>query len=234
MNGAVLTPGSFPALPAILRWCRTQIEAQPMERIAMGSLLGLLIVGGALLRVQGVGFPAYFTFDEELFVRNAHNYLLGLPDANDHPPLGKLVMAVGMALFGYNSLGWRFASVCFGLQSVLMAYWLAAQLFDRRAGWLAAAFVAADGFFISYSRAGLLDGMLSCLVLWGVLAAVASRSWLGTLASAMRLRSSGVAVWQSFPLPPPSWCSAAPRKPPSCASAWPPSSTPHCGREGWP
>ena len=39
----------------------------------------------------GLPWPTWFTFDEEPFVKNAHNYALGLPDNNDHPPFGKLL-----------------------------------------------------------------------------------------------------------------------------------------------
>jgi dolichyl-phosphate-mannose--protein O-mannosyl transferase len=158
-----------------------------------------MIVGGAVLRIQGFGAPSFYTFDEELFAKNAHNYLLGAADVNDHPPLGKLVMAVGMVLFGYSSVGWRFASVCFGLQTILIAFLLARALFeDARRGWFAAAFVAADGFFIAHSRAGLLDGMLACLVLWSVLLAVTARGWAGVLASAVMVGLATSVKWSGI------------------------------------
>ena len=67
--------------------------------------LGIMIVGGVVIRIQGVPWPNWFTFDEEPFVKNAHNYALGVPDSNDHPPFGKLIISLGMLIFGYNSLG---------------------------------------------------------------------------------------------------------------------------------
>jgi dolichyl-phosphate-mannose--protein O-mannosyl transferase len=149
-------------------------------------LLAVMLVGGVSLRIQGIDRPPWLTYDEDAFVPQAHHYLLGLPDTNDHPPLGKLLMAVGYLLLGYNPVGWRFASLCFGLQAIVIAFWLGRCLFgSRRAGWFAAAWVAADGCFLAYSRAGLLDGMLSCLVLWSLLAAVTARSWSGVLATAV-------------------------------------------------
>ncbi len=152
----------------------------------VSACLLTLIVAGVALRIQHVAEPATFTFDEELFVKNAHNYLLGLPDANDHPPLGKLVLAAGLLAFGYNSLGFRCVSLCFGIQNLFVSYWLARCLFrSSRAGWFAAAFVAADGFFIAYSRVALLDGLLTCLVLSSVLAAVTARNARGVALSAV-------------------------------------------------
>jgi dolichyl-phosphate-mannose--protein O-mannosyl transferase len=149
-------------------------------------LLATMLVGGICLRIQGVGYPPWYTFDEEQFGRNAHHYLVGLPDDNDHPPLGKLFLGAGLLLFGYNSLGWRFVPLCFGLFLPVVAGWLGRALFhSRRAGWMAAAFVAADGSFLAYSRAGLLDGVLTCLVLWSMLAAVTARSPGGVLGAAV-------------------------------------------------
>jgi dolichyl-phosphate-mannose--protein O-mannosyl transferase len=85
-----------------------------------------------------------------------------------------------MLLYGDTSVGWRFAPMVFGLASVVVAYRIAALVYrDRRAGFIAAAFVAGDGFLIAYSRTALLDGMLTSLCLAGALAALGARSWRG-------------------------------------------------------
>jgi dolichyl-phosphate-mannose--protein O-mannosyl transferase len=158
--------------------------------------LSVMVVGGAVLRVQGLAWPNWFTFDEEPFVKNAHSYALAIADNNDHPPFGKLLIAVGMLLFGYNSLGWRYVPLVFGLQTVCLAYWLGRVVFkDRRAGFMAAAFVAADGFFISYSRSGLLDGMMISFMLWGMVAALSARTWKGVLAAGALIGFSTSVKW---------------------------------------
>lgn len=137
----------------------------------------VLVVAGIALRVQHVGFPRELTFDEHHFVSNARNYLEGQADWNDHPPLGKLFIALGMLVVGDDSTGWRVASAAFGIGTIAAAYALARTLFqDRRAAWLAAAFVAADGFLIAYSRTALLDGILTNLVLVAAYLAVSARS----------------------------------------------------------
>jgi dolichyl-phosphate-mannose--protein O-mannosyl transferase len=154
-----------------------------MERIARATtvLLAVMIVGGVILRIQGIGFPPRDTFDEQFYGPTAHHILLGVPDLHDyHPPLGKLLGGIGLILFGYNSVGWRFMYLCFGLQTIIIAFWLARQIFqNRRAAWFAAAFVAADGFFIAHSRCAFIDIMLVCLILWSVLAVVMARTWRG-------------------------------------------------------
>lgn len=158
--------------------------------------LAVMIVCGVVLRLRAIGWPSVYAFDEEPFADNARNYLLGLPDTNDHPPLGKLLISIGILIFGYDSVGWRFTAVCFGLFAIVIAGMLGKATFDRaRAGWIAAAFVAADGFFLAYSRAGLLDGILTCLVLWTVLAAVRARSWQGALISAFLAGLAASVKW---------------------------------------
>jgi dolichyl-phosphate-mannose--protein O-mannosyl transferase len=103
---------------------------------------------------------------------------------------------VGYLLFGYNSVGWRFASLCLGMLVLVIAYWLGTALFgSRRAGLFGAACFAADGFFLAYSRCGLLDGMLVCFVLWGFLAAVKARTWHGILSSVVLLGCATSIKW---------------------------------------
>ncbi|HEX7670199.1 MAG TPA: glycosyltransferase family 39 protein [Polyangiaceae bacterium] len=152
-------------------------EGKSQAYRATTVLLLLLVLLGIGLRSWGIAEPGFFTFDEENFARNASHYLVGSADQNDHPPLGKLIISVGLLLFGNDPLGWRFSSLWFGLHQVVIAYWLGSRLFEsKRAGVMTAAFFAADGFFIAYSRCGLMDGILTCLVLWAMLAAVMARN----------------------------------------------------------
>jgi dolichyl-phosphate-mannose--protein O-mannosyl transferase len=188
--------GLTEALRGKLAQARQTWAAMPVSERFVTVCLSIMIVGGVLIRIQGVPWPNWFTFDEEPFVKNAHNYALGIADSNDHPPFGKLLISVGMLIFGYNSLGWRFGPLLFGLQTVLLAYWLGRLIFgNKRAGWMAAAFVAADGFFISYSRSGLLDGTMISFMLWGMVAAAAARTWKGVIAAGVLIGLSTSIKW---------------------------------------
>jgi len=190
------TQGIAQLLRAKLAQLRAAWLAMPGPERFVTVCLSIMIVGGVVIRIQGVPWPTWFTFDEEPFVKNAHSYALGIPDNNDHPPFGKLLISLGMLIFGYNSLGWRFGPLLFGLQTVLLAYWLGRLLFgSKRAGYLAAAFIAADGFFISYSRSGLLDGTMISFMLWGMVAAVGARSWKGVVASGILIGLSTSIKW---------------------------------------
>jgi len=179
---------------AVDRW-DSMARAQRMTTL----LIAFMIVGGTILRMQGIGFPPRNTFDEQFYGPTSHHYLLGVPDLHDyHPPLGKLLGCIGLLLFGYNSVGWRFMYLCFGLQNMVIAFWLAREIFaSRRAGWLAAAFVAADGFFIAYSRTALIDPMLTCFILWSVLAVVTARTWRGMAVAAVFIGAATSIKWSA-------------------------------------
>lgn len=174
---------------------RSWSQMSPESRI-ITVCLALMIVGGVILRAQSLAYPTWFTFDEEGFAKNAHNYGLRVPDDNDHPPLGKLLIAVGMMLFGYNSLGWRFVPLVFGIQTVVLTFWLGRAVFGRtRAAWIATAFVAADGFFISYSRSALFDGMMLTFILWAMVLAYEAINWRGVLASGVMIGLAMTCKW---------------------------------------
>ncbi|HLK40746.1 MAG TPA: phospholipid carrier-dependent glycosyltransferase [Polyangiaceae bacterium] len=128
----------------------------------VGVLLICMLCLGVYLRFHALGYPPNFQFDEHHFVENARNYIHHQTDQNDHPPLGKLIMAFFMERLGDGPVGWRAAALTSGLLTIVLGAVAAARLFGRReAGWFAAALFAADGFLISYSRAALLDGFLA-------------------------------------------------------------------------
>ena len=164
-------------------------------------LIGSMLLLGVFLRVHAVDYPSSFLFDEHHFVENARNYLHHKADWNDHPPLGKLIIAQSITALGDRALGWRLPSLIFGFLTLAFGGLVAARLFkSARAGWLAAGFIAVDGFLITYSRGALLDGFLACSLalaffvatlpvnLWTVLAA-------GLIAGCgVSIKFSGIAV----------------------------------------
>jgi dolichyl-phosphate-mannose-protein mannosyltransferase len=152
--------------------------------LLVGVCLGLIGFGVAL-RAWQIAHPPVLTFDENHFVENARNYLSGRADWNDHPPLGKLFIAEGIRLWGDNSLGWRVCALVAGWVNIALAAALGQTAFESpRAALLSAAFVAGDGFFITYSRTALLDGVLTMFFLATALATLrARRSWHVALAA---------------------------------------------------
>ena len=103
----------------------------------------------------------------ELFVRGDMSGILNTPEYVVHPPVGKWMIALGLAIFGPgSSFGWRFTAALVGTLSVMLTAWAAHRLF--RSHTLAASaglLLAVDGHHIVLSRTGILDIFLSFWVL---------------------------------------------------------------------
>ena len=68
-------------------------------------------------------------FDEIYHGRTAYEFLKGLYSyENTHPPLGKIFIALGIALFGMNPFGWRIVGTLFGIAMVPFVYLFAKRL----------------------------------------------------------------------------------------------------------
>lgn len=169
--------------------------------VPWATLIVALFALGTFCRLYSVTEPAGFFFDEHHFVENARNYLQHKADWNDHPPLGKLFIAASIRVLGDRPIAWRLPSLIAGFLLLLAAWRAGSKLFASSfAGVLAAAFIAADGFFISYSRAALLDGLLALSVVlvawlatkvWSMRVAVLAGVLLG---AAMTVKFSGVGL----------------------------------------
>lgn len=143
-------------------------------------LLLALIAGGAAARLFDFGYPNELTWDEPHFVENARNILEGRSDWNDHPPLGKLLIAAGILALGDQGAGWRLAPLVLGLALIVVAYALGTAAFrSKTAGLYAGAFIAASGFVLAFSKTALLDGMLATTMGAAALALWRARSWRG-------------------------------------------------------
>nr|MBA2273245.1 phospholipid carrier-dependent glycosyltransferase [Actinomycetota bacterium] len=104
-----MTPGRGPRAEEseAARWA-------PVDLVA--ALVVVLI--GAAMRLVRVAVPAGRIFDERYYAKDACLYakapasLCGSAAeiTTVHPPLGKSLLAVGIKVFGYNALGWRFAA----------------------------------------------------------------------------------------------------------------------------
>ncbi|MDZ3746115.1 phospholipid carrier-dependent glycosyltransferase [Pseudoglutamicibacter cumminsii] len=160
--------------------------------------LPLLIgVVAAVVRFWNLSHPSSLIFDETYYVKDAYSllnygyerewpkdindaFVNGTATPNDnpsyvvHPPLGKWIMALGMAIFGTDSgFGWRAAAAFAGTLAAVFTTMAATRLF-RSAVWggLAGLFVALDGQQIALSRTGILDifyFMFITIVAWFVL-----------------------------------------------------------------
>jgi len=71
-------------------------------------------------------------FDECWHAKTAYEFTRGLaPSEVTHPPLGKVIMALGIKVFGMTPFGWRFMGILFGILMAPLLYVLIKNLFGN-------------------------------------------------------------------------------------------------------
>jgi dolichyl-phosphate-mannose-protein mannosyltransferase len=106
--------------------------------------------------------PSYFNgmfFDETYFARAGCEIARGIASTETtHPPLGKILISLGVRLFGFNPLGWRIMPAVFGIAMVPLVYAMALSLFakPRYALWAAILF-SCDLMHLALSRMANID-----------------------------------------------------------------------------
>ena len=160
-------------------------------------------VVAAITRLVDLGHPQSLVFDETFYVKDAWTqWQLGYPaswpenaDASVnagnlsgyltdpsfvvHPPLGKWLIGVGMALFGpSDSWTWRISTAIVGILAVILLMLIAKKLFNSTLLAAIAGFLfAIDGQAIVMSRVALLDNYVMFFALCGFGAILLDRDW---------------------------------------------------------
>ncbi|MGL4995712.1 MAG: phospholipid carrier-dependent glycosyltransferase, partial [Deefgea sp.] len=98
-------------------------------------------------------------FDEVYHAHSAWEILQGIDATeNTHPPLGKIIIAIGIALFGMNPFGFRFMGVTFGIMMLPVFFYLSRRLFrSDNFALLATAFLAVDFMHFTQTRIATID-----------------------------------------------------------------------------
>jgi dolichyl-phosphate-mannose-protein mannosyltransferase len=172
-------PRRFPALP---RPRRQSTPPLPSDRRLAAVLTAVLGVATLVTRLWDISYPGDLVFDEAYYPPEAREILeLGYEYNRGytfivHPPLGKLLIAVGEQLFGYDSFGWRLPSAVASTVAVVVLVRLARRLTGSTLlGLVAGLLLALDGFSFSLGRIGLLDAFLQAFVVSAVACLVVDR-----------------------------------------------------------
>ncbi|MCU1635187.1 MAG: phospholipid carrier-dependent glycosyltransferase [Cryobacterium sp.] len=162
-----------------------------------------MTVLAAVLRLWNLGSPHTLVFDETFYVKDAwtlfnNGYESAWPENPNrafesgqsdiyssapsfvvHPPLGKWLIALGMAVFGADSSwGWRIVTALIGILAVVLLMVIARKLFGSPVlATIAGFLMAVDGHAIVMSRVALLDNILMFLALVGFGAILMDRYW---------------------------------------------------------
>jgi len=116
--------------------------------------------------------PGVLNFDEFGYIPAAKQMLeLGVNTNPEHPPLAKMIMALGVAVFGDQPLGWRFMAAVFGSLTLCGMFALAFAIFrERKIALWCALLSLANGLLYVQARIGMLDTFMTGFMVWGLAA----------------------------------------------------------------
>lgn len=126
---------------------------------AAGSDRSALLFDEASTAVYQPSFLNGTYFDEIYHARTAYEYWHHLPPyETTHPPLGKLLIGMGIELFGLSPLGWRIVGTLFGAAMLPLIYRFALQLFgQRKFAVMSMVLLAAEFMHFAQTRIATID-----------------------------------------------------------------------------
>jgi dolichyl-phosphate-mannose-protein mannosyltransferase len=175
------------------------------------AVLPLVLIAAFVARFAWLDVPhGTLIFDESYYVNAARTILgwgvppgasyagspVGLDPNTEHPPLGKLLIALSMLGFGDNGIGWRLPSVLAGMVALGAVYGIVRA--GGESAWLAilvVGLVAFDNLSLVHGRIGTLDMLALAPVLGGTWLALRDRWGLAGLAMALGLLVKLTAVY---------------------------------------
>ncbi|MGI6239887.1 MAG: phospholipid carrier-dependent glycosyltransferase, partial [Christensenellales bacterium] len=106
--------------------------------------------------------PSYYNstyFDEIYHARTAYEHIHGMNTYEwTHPPLGKVLMMLGIELFGMTAFGWRFMGALMGVAMLPVIYLMVKQLGGKTAlAAIAIALLALDSMHFTQTRIATID-----------------------------------------------------------------------------
>jgi dolichyl-phosphate-mannose-protein mannosyltransferase len=128
----------------------------PRRDLAIALLFTLV---AAVFRLPQLGTPGEEVFDEVYHAKTALQYLNGeSPTEWVHPPTAKLLIAVGVWIFGYLPWAWRLMPALAGIALAPVFYLLARRaLAAERAAVLATVLLLCDGVYLVQSRIAMTN-----------------------------------------------------------------------------
>jgi dolichyl-phosphate-mannose--protein O-mannosyl transferase len=144
----------------------------PTDRFNGWAVTAAVTALAAVTRFVNLGSPTDAgtpIFDEKHYAPQAWQMLRnhGVEDNPGfglvvHPPLGKQLIAIGEALFGYTGVGWRFTGALLGVILVGLAVRIVRRISrSTLVGGFAGLLLIGDGVSFVAARTALLDGILA-------------------------------------------------------------------------
>ena len=123
-----------------------------------------------------------FVFDESYYVKAARKMLIGEPANDEHPPLSKAFIMLGITLFGDKPLGWRIFPIIASSISIVLVYGITLITCRKKSYSVVAAMLfATDIMAFNIGQIAMLDALSMMFVLAGSLLLLRKRHDLGSL-----------------------------------------------------
>jgi dolichyl-phosphate-mannose--protein O-mannosyl transferase len=147
----------------------------PVDRMQGWVMTGIVAVLAAVTRFLNLRSPTDGgtpIFDEKHYAPQGWQILhnAGVEDNPGfglvvHPPVGKQLIAIGEAIFGFNGLGWRFTGALLGVVLVVLVARTVRRISrSTLVGGIAGVLLIADSVTFVASRTALLDGFQTFFV----------------------------------------------------------------------
>ncbi len=158
----------------------------PLDRAGGWLMTAVVTALAALTRFLNLGSPTDAgtpIFDEKHYAPQAWQ-MLGNHGVEDnpgyglvvHPPVGKQLIALGEALFGYTGLGWRFTGALLGVVMVAIVARTVRRISrSTLVGGIAGLLLIGDSVSFVGARTALLDGFLTFFVVAAFAAIIVDR-----------------------------------------------------------
>jgi dolichyl-phosphate-mannose-protein mannosyltransferase len=170
------------------------LNIQPKEAIRRDSIL--LFLASWIFFLINLSHPITRNFDEFHYIPSALQWLSLTANQNwEHPPLAKLLIAIGVGVFGDNPVGWRIMSTLFGSITLVGMYHLAYALFanNRQAAWVCAALTLFNQLLYVQARIAMLDTFMMGFLVWA-LWGVARSIEINSVLKIRYIRTAGVCM----------------------------------------
>jgi dolichyl-phosphate-mannose-protein mannosyltransferase len=155
-----------------------KLEIPAIERNSLRTAFTALALGfvSLALFLWRITTPSTFYYDESQYVQSSRALLAGAPNPNpEAPPLGKLLVAVSIRIFGDNPFGWRaIGAFCGALTLVGVFLWSLLLLHDYEFALTAAILTLLNNFLFVMSRIAMMDIFLITFLTLGLLAFTAA------------------------------------------------------------
>lgn len=159
-------------------------------------------------RFVNLNYPKSHMFDEVYHAFTAQRISLGDPKAWEwwntppsgfayewtHPPLAKEFMAIAISIFGDSSFAWRFFSALFGTLAIVVIYFIARKLFNRKIAVLSIFVASLDGLLLVMSRIAMNDSYFLFFSLLALFFFLVNRKFLMGLSLGLAIASK----WTGF------------------------------------